>query len=79
MLHGNSDFKVPERGSKDPTGLARHFIKFPCNTVPKVPNSNLFALLEKNKLPFIHWALTCDLPSDFFLGRASALNEVIDQ
>ena len=79
MLHGNSDFKVPERGSKDTTELARHLIKFPCNTVFKVPNSNLFALLEKNKLQFIHWPLTCDLPCDFFLGRVPSLNEFMDQ
>jgi hypothetical protein len=79
LLHGNSDFKVPERGSKDTTELARHLIKFPCNTVSKVPNSNLFALLEKNKLQFIHWPLTCDLPCDFFLGRVPSLNEFMDQ
>lgn len=79
LLHGNADFEVTKRGSKDPMGLGRRFIKFPCNTITKVFNSNLFALLEKNKLQFIHWALTCDLPCDFFLGKVPALNEFIDQ
>lgn len=79
LLHGNSDFDTPERGSKDTTGLARRFIKFPCNTVPREPNSKLIDLLEMNKLQFIVWAITCDLPCDYFLGKVPALNEILDQ
>jgi hypothetical protein len=45
LIHGNSLFEQPERAPKDSTGLARRIVKFPCNTVPEKPNSQLPMLL----------------------------------
>lgn len=79
LLYCNSDFEPPERGNKDTTGIVRRFIKFPCNTVPRVANSKLVTQLKNNKLQFINWVLKCGLPCDFFLGKVPVLNEVLDQ
>jgi len=50
LLYGNSDFEAPEGGNNDTTGIVWRFIKFPCNTVPKVANSKLVTQLKNNKL-----------------------------
>ena len=79
LMHGNSDFELPEKAFRDTTGTARRFIKFPCHSVPKNPDSTLEKRFKANRLQFIWWGLTCPLPCDYWLGKVPTLTETLDQ
>lgn len=78
LMHGNSDFEVPEKTFKDSTGAARRFCQVSLQHRCKESGLYLEERFAQNRIQFIWWALTCPLPCDYWLGKVPALSDLLD-